>query len=825
VSLILAWAVFPLVLVALGAGWGTLVQRGSGSTIDGVLVVPLGWAALIIVTLVLTEWSVTAPAALWVVVAGAVVGLLLAWPWPRPAGWPLLAALGIVFVYGAPVLLTGHATFTGYIKLDDTGSFLDVIDHAMTNLHQFPAVAQSTYEQVFIGDFTPTYPLGSFMLSAIGHLLTGINAAWIVQPYMALCGAAVGLGVYALLEPILSSQRLRALVAFVAAQPALLYGYSLWGGQKEMTAAFLLVLGAALLARVIVKRPANPRSLLPIAVATAALILVLGIGAAAFIVPPLIVMVILWARRAWPRELKGVALDVGLLAIVTAALALPVWITVVEFLDHLHGLLTGSNRTAEEVLGNLIQPLSGWQLAGIWPIGDFRLHPATVPSVLLIGLVVLAALAAIWMTVRRRQPGILVYVGITLVGCAIYYLVGTTPWLLAKSLAISSPALLAAALTGGALLWSRGGRHRASGIVGVVVVVALAGGVLWSNALAYHDVTLAPRARLAELAHIGGLVAGKGPTFINEYEIYADRHFLHEGFPVEPAEYRSVTLPLRSGQSLTKEAWADLDSFPLSTLEPYRSIVTRRSPAESRPPSIYHLVWQGRYYQLWQRPAQPATRIIEHVPFGESTGRPFCGVAEDGTMVPLCSANPVAPPRCSQVLKLGRQAQAEGAQLVAYLRAEPIVVRANETRWPGGWISELSSRTLIPTIPGRMVAHIKVASSQRYELWLNGSFARGFEVSVDGRSLRSVKNELSPFSAYVYLATLFLTEGVHTFVFTYPHANDLEPGTGVAEFTSISAIALQPLLPPSELVTLAPSQAAQLCGRSLDWIELVVPNR
>ena len=41
---------------------------------------------------------------------------------------------------------------------------------------------------------------------------------------------------------------MRALLAFLAAQSALLYGYSLWGGIKELTAAFLLVLGAALAA-------------------------------------------------------------------------------------------------------------------------------------------------------------------------------------------------------------------------------------------------------------------------------------------------------------------------------------------------------------------------------------------------------------------------------------------------------------------------------------------------------------------------------------------------------------------------------------------------
>ena len=76
-------------------------------------------------------------------------------------------------------------------------------------------------------------------------------------------------------------------------------------------------------------------------------------------------------------------------------------------------------------------------------------------------------------------------------------------------------------------------------VPGALVIAALAGGVLWSNALAYHDVTLAPRAPLAELQHIGELLAGKGPTFVNEYEVYADRHFLREGAPVEPAEYRT----------------------------------------------------------------------------------------------------------------------------------------------------------------------------------------------------------------------------------------------------------------------------------------------
>jgi hypothetical protein len=819
VSLILAWVLFPVVLGAVGAGWGTLVERAAGSAVSGALLVPLGLAAVIVVTLLLTEWSLTAPATVWVVGVGAVAGLLLAWPW-RLGRWPLLAAVGILLVYGAPVLLSGQATFTGYIKLDDTATWLNIIDHAMTHLHEFSGGVPSTYATNFIGDVGPTYPLGAFMLLAVGHAFTGIDSAWIIQPYMAFCGAAVGLCVYALVEPPFASPRIRAFVAFFAAQPALLYGYSLWGGAKELTAAFLLVLGAALVVQVTLQRPKNLRGLLPVAVASSALILTLSVGAAAWVVPALIAVVIVWARRAWPGELKVLARDLGVLGAMTAVLALPVWFTLSQFFNERSaGLFSSGAPTREDSFGNLIQPLSGWQLAGIWPVGDFRLRAPSLASALLIGLVVIAAAAAIWMTLRRRQLGVVAYLAVVLIACAIFYLIGASPWATGKALAISSPALLAAALTGAGMLWSQWSRHRAVGLVGALVVVALAGGVLWSNVLAYQDVTLAPRARMAELQHIGGLLAGKGPTFMNEYEVYGDRHFLREGDPVEPAEYRPVTLPLRDGTFLTKSAWADLDSFPLSTLEPYRSIVTRRSPAESRPPSIYELIWQGRYYQLWQRPALPATHIIEHVPLGESNTRPYCGVAQNGPNVPLCSADAVAVPPCTQIRSLGRRALAEHAQLLAYQRPAPIVARGDETEWPGTWIHEGAARTLMATAPGQAVAHISVASSQIYELWLDGSFSHGFEISVDGRRVGRVKDEFG----YEHIAELYLTAGIHTFVFTYPN-DDLTPGSGDKGLTSLTVIALEPQSPASELIGVPPRQAARLCGRPLDWIEIVAPD-
>src|SRR5204863_3559698 len=297
------------------------------------------------------------------------------------------------------------------------------------------------------GDVGPSYPAGAFVLPGVGHALTGIDTAWILQPYLACCAAAVALGAYALVEPLVRSRRICALVTFLAAQPALLYGYSLWGGDKELAAAFLLILGATLIGQATAERPATPRGLLPLAVAAAALILTLGVGAAAYVVPALTVLIAIWVVQTRPgalqtAKLRALARDVGLLSLVTVVLALPVWITASRFLGgRFSGLFGGGSLSPEESLGNLFQPLSGWQLAGPWPVGDFRVRAPTLASGLLIGFALIAAAAAIWMTVRRRQLSLVAYVAIALIGCGIFYMVGSIPWVVAKALAISSPAL------------------------------------------------------------------------------------------------------------------------------------------------------------------------------------------------------------------------------------------------------------------------------------------------------------------------------------------------------------------------------------------------
>ena len=94
------------------------------------------------------------------------------------------------------------------------------------------------------------------------------------------------------------------------------------------------------------------------------------------------------------------------------------------------------------------------------------------------------------------------------------------------------------------------------------------------------------RARaLAELQHIGKLRGGQGPDFINEYEVYADRHFLREGAPVEPAEYRNVTLPLQRRRRSDQERLGRPRLLP--ALDARTVPLDRHAPlAGGKPPAV-----------------------------------------------------------------------------------------------------------------------------------------------------------------------------------------------------------------------------------------------
>jgi hypothetical protein len=159
-----------------------------------------------------------------------------------------------------------------------------------------------------------------------------------------------------------------------------------------------------------------------------------------------------------------------------------------------------------------------------------------------------------------------------------------------------------------------------------VTITALAAGSTIAIDVAFGGVTLAPREQLAELETIGERFAGQGPALMTEYQPYGVRHFLRELDPEGASELRRRPIPLRNGSMVPKGGFADLAEFRPDAVLTYRTLVLRRSPIGSRPPAPYQLVWQRRFYEVWQRP--------EAIPVAAAASRPCARpLAVNGTTI------------------------------------------------------------------------------------------------------------------------------------------------------------------------------------------------
>jgi hypothetical protein len=787
-TLVLCWIVFPVLLGLLALGCGLLLEAAAGVPLPGALLPAAGLAVIVVVVHFTTLADATAELSTPAVVALASVGLALFPPWRRGRldGWAVGAALAVYMAFAAPVVLSGHATFAGYIKLDDTATWLAITDHVMAHGRDLHGLAPSSYEATLAVNLPAGYPIGAFLPLGVGHELVGQDGAWVFQPYLALLAAALASTLYILIAPLISRGWLRALSAFVASQAALLFGYSLWGGVKELAAAWIIGLLAALAVPAVLAHD-SARSVVPLALASAATLAILSFGGIVWIVPPLIPAFVLLLRARGLRFTAGRTLA---LAAAAAVLALPSLLKAETFLRPAGGTLTSGTD-----LGNLIKPLSWLQFFGIWPVGDFRLRPESMDEThILIGVVVLAGLLGLALALRRA-PGIVIYVVGATVGCALVAGLGS-PWIDGKALATASPAFVFAGLAGAAAVYEAGRRVEA-----LLVIAAITGGVLWSNALAYQDVNLAPRDRLAELQKIGERFAGQGPTLMTDYEPYGARHFLRKEDPEGASELRRRTIPLRNGQSLPKLGVADIDEFQLAGLLVYRTLVLRRSPVASRPPSVYTTVWRGRYYEVWQRP-QPPPPILRHLPLGDAT-------------------HPTAPPSCKRVLGLARLAGDGGRLAAAVRRSTAIIVDLGQASRPPSWqpVQEVAG-SLFPSTAGEVDTMVSIPRTNRYELWVGGSFRRRLDILIDGKLTTTERHELSHSGEYVPLGTAPLGPGVHR-VTLRSRGADLHPGSGDPPFY-LGPLILSPQ-PRETIRYVDPRDAGSLCGRNFDWIEALGP--
>jgi hypothetical protein len=800
-----AWVVFPALMLVLSAGAGMAARRVTGPTaIPPLLVLPVGMAVLVVLCGLFCYYASLAPLAGPACAVVGVLGLVLGRDslrrvFARRARgadlWALAAACGAWAVVAAPVVLSGKPGFTGYAHIVDISYEFDLAVHFAHTGRSIPSVTNSAYQADLFKYLSNGYPGGAqWTLGALSNL-TPIDLSWLYQPFLAFLAAMSALSLYALLGRVVESRPLRGLGAFIAAQPNILLGYVLAGGIKELSTSCFLLLLAALIAQVLPRvRPG--RAVLAIPVALAAMFASLSLTTVPWIG---VLGAGVWVTvLVFQRERIRTLLAGAQIAVVAFVLSLPTLAVSFKLLP----LATGPGLLE---LGNLSMPVPGITAAGVWISGDYR-YPQDahrLPSEVLAVLVLALGVCGLVYALRRRAWS-LAWLGLAGLIASYYVAHRYGPWIQFKSDCVTSPIALLMAFAGAGAL-ARASRRK---LVGVLPALVIAAGVLTGNALAYHDTTLAPYARLHDLEYIGKRFAGQGPTLTPDFEEYAEYYLRDDD---EDSMVNGPRLELRSGINREAEpgdTWTyDLDEYQLSFVESFRTIVMRSNPLASRPPSNYRLVYLSGYYEVWQRD-QPARSVSTLVPVQNTNDQRYAGA-------------------CASLAAAARKAGPSAR--IAYMPTPSGYVQLDngELTLSGGFAP--SGGVILATGAGRAVGEKRIPVAGRYDFFIEGSFGRPVDVSVDGHHVGTAAYQVSYPGEWIEIASRWLSAGRHRVEITRGGIS-LHPGNGdgVDPFNrTIGPLVIMPARASVPALRYASARdARQLCDSSRPprWIEVLSPR-
>ena len=235
-ELTIAWVLFPLVLLALCVGCGLARRAARRDSAPGRPACPRSGSPSIVVVGQFPPCgtrrpSSRSPIVVALAIAGfrAVMGAVAA---PRAVGGRRSRSSS-----SRPTprrsCSPGRPTFAGYIRLDDTATWMALTDRVMEHGRSLAGLAPSTYEATLSFNLGDGYPIGVFLPLGVARALVGPDVAWLIQPYMAFGGGAARPGAVAA-RASRSSARCRCArrCRFLAALSALLFGYYLWGGHQ-----------------------------------------------------------------------------------------------------------------------------------------------------------------------------------------------------------------------------------------------------------------------------------------------------------------------------------------------------------------------------------------------------------------------------------------------------------------------------------------------------------------------------------------------------------------------------------------------------------------
>ena len=791
----------PLALFVTTTGLGLLAERLARARLPNGLLAPLGFCAATSLLLAAYQLGASFAVAAGLLVAGTLAGFALSrseLPARINPGWLGLAALAVYALYAAPVLLSGNWTWSGYNFLNDTSVQFLLIDHLRSSGADVASLPLTTGGQVTRAYLDTGYPLGTHAFAATLAGLLGSGPEVIYQAFLSCMAALAAMAIAVLAGRTLFSPRAAALVGAVALASNLTYNTGLQGSIKELGLIAALAAGAALARELVGARDPLPYACL-LGIALASVLSVYsaaGVPYVATLLATLALVVLLVHRReALRRRWLAAGAAAGAVA---ALLAAPVIASIVDFY-RVASVVVDATTPAGDVLGQLAHPLPLLQAGGIWLDGAYQTPISPSPTAELVtqgGLWLVAALALLSLVeiVRRRCPEALLALVPTALAAALVA-PGVSPYADAKLLAIMSPSIVFAAAAG--LVTIARLMRPAGAVAAAGLAIVVGGAIVVSDGFALHDSRIGPRDRMLALREVGERMAGHGSVLFNEYEEFAKYFADAADLNVASDSITPLQVQLRRADSIYGQ-YFDLDLQKLAYVESFENIVTRRSPAASRPPASYRRVFANRYYEGWTRRA--GMRTLEHLP-----------------LQGLDSATATAG--CGELRDLVRRARRSSGRVELVAAGLPPVARLEilDAERSGGLAADQGIPGAVTTInPGHARGRVRTASPGSYRMWLRGSFPRATDVLVDGRRRMTVRGANTP-GQWLGDVPLRLTAGVHRVEVRVPGGSP-KPGDGAA--VTIGPLALVADR-PRRLQTVALPDWRSLCGRELDWVELV----
>lgn len=791
-DLAMAWLVYPALLLLTSAGLGLAVLGGrNDDRVAGILEsLVLGFACFIALSQVLV-WGETGTVLFLLVGLGfAAYGVRRLWVETTvvPTVRPLLLLPVVFALAAAPVVASGAATFAGYTQLGDTA--VQLLGAQAFGETGASSGSESSSDRVTQAYFVGSgYPSGALTAAAPYSKLLAQDVAWTYQPFLAVAIVMLAAGLLRLSKELPLSTPLQVVVAFVATQPGLLVAYYLQGSIKEIVAAALLPALALFVGRAAAQSTSEGRlvGLLPLAVVSAALVGVVGTAAAVWIGPAAGLLALFVSRPIYRRPVAALialaaAVAVGAIGSIRAVLGLRAYLDV-----------AGTVTTTQTELGNLLTPLRRSEALGVWLNGDFRVPPegiagdvtSAVQFVVAVGVVLGVAHL---LRLRALAPG--TFLLVSLAGLLVISTFGS-PWADAKAYAITAPALLFTGVVG--WLSIRSWASKRGQLLAVPAVVMIVVGVVASNALAYRDVSLAPRDRMEELDAIAERV--EGPVLFTEFDEFG-KYFLRDAAPDAVADTWRLRPPAFSlGSSMPPFGMpVRAESLDRGYLAEFPSVVIRRSAYAERPASMFELDHRGSYYETWRRASGrgeiKASIAAEFTPSG---WRVDCA-------------------------RLGAAVEEMRPRRLRWQPRRP-TAQSGFGRVPATWVASWNGLEYEPRGGGTGSGLASVPESGRYEVWLQGSVGAASRVMVNGELVGTASGRLNEDGGSEFVGETDLRPGESRWsVSVEPSA--LRPGQGSSN-RLVSGLAFRRVGAPLRVHESTSSRWRRLCDAEIAWVELV----